>query len=72
MVDRKVRVPIDPANDSNEAYEVVPANLREGWWTATCNGIPVYHFSPNARAKADRYATDPEYRLSLLRRFIHA
>jgi hypothetical protein len=27
-----------------------------------CNGIPVWH----CRAKAERYATDPEYRASLI------
>ena len=65
-------MPIDPNNDPNEAYEIEPASWREGWWTATCNGIPVYHFSPTARGKADRYINDPAYRLSLVTRFIHA
>jgi hypothetical protein len=65
-------MPIDPANDPNEAYDIGPANWRQGWLTATCNGIPVCHFSPSARAEADRYVVDPEYRLSLVSRYIHA
>jgi hypothetical protein len=49
----------------NEAYDVIPTRgWPEGWWTITCNGIPVWH-APT-RAKADRYATDPEYRASLV------
>ena len=52
-------------NSSNEAYEVVPIEgWPEGWWTITCNGIPVWHCP--TRAKAERYATDPEYRASLV------
>lgn len=42
-------MPINPDNDPNEAYELWPAGWREGWLTATCNGIPVHHFSPNAK-----------------------
>ena len=49
----------------NEAYDVAPIEgWPQGWWTITCNGIPVWH-APN-RAKAGRYATDPEYRASLV------
>jgi hypothetical protein len=33
-------------------------------WTVTCNGIPVWHCP--TREKAERYATDPEYRASLV------
>ena len=60
---------IDPENDPNEAYEVVPMKVEPhgppaGWWTVTCNGIPVRHYGPEKKALADRYATDPEYRLS--------
>ena len=65
-------MPTDPNNDPNEAYELQPANWREGWWTVTSNGIPVYHFSPSRKAEAERYVIDPEYRLSLVRRYIHA
>ena len=55
----------------NEAYEVVPMKVEPhgppgDWWTVTCNGIPVRHFGPEHKAKAERYATDPEYRASLI------
>jgi cytochrome c551/c552 len=36
-----------------------------GWWTVTCNGIPVRHFGPDKKDLAQRYATDPAYRASL-------
>ncbi len=59
---------LDPDNDPNEAYEVVPMKEEphgpRGWWTVLCNGIPVHHFGPSHKADADRYATDPEYRRS--------
>jgi hypothetical protein len=29
--------------DANAAYDIVPATFREGWWTVTGNGIPVWH-----------------------------
>lgn len=37
-------MPIDPDNDPNEAYEVVPMKPEPhgppaDWWTLTCNGI---------------------------------
>ncbi len=62
-------MPIIPDNDPNEAYEVghmpgVPHGLPPDWWTVFCNGIAVYHFAPDMRADAERYATDPAYRLS--------
>jgi hypothetical protein len=56
---------LDPTNDPNEAYDVVPANEPPGWWTVTCNEIPVRHFVDPK--KAGTYATDPEYRLSLVK-----
>jgi hypothetical protein len=70
-------VPIDPANDPNEAYDVghmpaQPHGLPADWWTIFCNGVPVYHFAPDNKAGADRYASDPAYRLSLVTRFLHA
>ena len=69
-------MPIDPTNDPNEAYEVVPMKPGPhgpppGWWTATCNGIPVYHFGPAHRSEADRYISDPAYRLSRQRHYAH-
>jgi hypothetical protein len=69
-------MPIIPELDRNEAYDVVPMEPSPHgppptWWTVTCNGIPVYHFSPDRRAAAERYAADPAYRLSLETRFIH-
>jgi hypothetical protein len=32
----------------------------------TCNGIPVHFFSPRRKDDAERYATDPAYRQSLI------
>lgn len=56
--------------DPNEAYEVVPMKEElhgpSGWWTVTCNGIPVRHFGPDKKDAALRYATDAEYRKSLV------
>jgi hypothetical protein len=62
-------MPIVPGCDPNEAYDVVPMaehvhGPRGGWWTVTCNGIPDRHFSPDDRDAAERYATDPDIRLS--------
>ena len=55
-------------NDPNEAYEVVP--IEPGphrpphtWWTVKRNGLPVRHFPGK---EAELYATDPEYRASLI------
>jgi hypothetical protein len=57
---------IDPTNDPNDAYDVIPAKDPPGWWTVACNGIPAWHFvKPQA---AQRYATDPQYRASLVTR----
>ena len=54
-----------PGNDPNAAYDVVPSTRwPKDWWTVTCNGIPVWHCP--SRAKAERYATDPEYRARLI------
>ena len=54
-----------PGNDPSAAYDVVPSERwPKDWWTVTCNGIPVWHCP--TRAKAERYATDPEYRASLV------
>jgi len=44
---------------------VIPSTRwPKDWWTVTCNEIPVWHRS--TRAKAERYAIDPEYRASLI------
>jgi hypothetical protein len=56
-------------DDPNEAYEVVPIEPGahgppKGWWTVKRNGLPVRHFP--GKEKAQRYATDPEYRASLI------
>jgi hypothetical protein len=60
-----------PGCDPNEAYEVVPLvepiwKPRDpvGWWICLCNGIPV-RFAAH-REPLDRYASDPEYRASLI------
>jgi hypothetical protein len=45
--------------------------LPAGWWTVTCNGIPVMHFGPTHLELADRYASDPEYRQSRVIRKVH-
>lgn len=58
-------------DDPNEAYEVVPAKgdgPPSTWWTVLRNGIPVRHFGPDAKLLAERYATDPHYRASLVTR----
>jgi hypothetical protein len=70
------QMPIIPELDRNEAYDLAPMEPRPHgppptWWTVTCNGIPVYHFASDRRAAAERYVTDPSYRLSLETRFIH-
>jgi hypothetical protein len=58
-------------DDPNEAYEVVPIEPGphgppKGWWTVKRNGHPVRHFP--GKEKAQRYATDPAYRASLVTR----
>jgi hypothetical protein len=49
-----------PGNDPNAAYDAIPTR----GWTVTSNGIPVRHFVN--KANAERYATDAEYRASLV------
>ena len=55
-------------DDPNESYEVAiepgPHGPPEGWWTVKPNDLSVRHFP--GREKAERYATDPEYRASLV------
>jgi hypothetical protein len=53
-----------PGNDSNAAYDVVPSQDWLQGWTVTCNGIPVRHYV--SKGNAERYATDAEYRASLI------
>jgi hypothetical protein len=55
-------------DDSNDAYEVVPVEPGphgppHTWWTVKRKGMPVRYFP--GKEKAQRYATDPEYRASL-------
>ncbi len=69
-------MPIIPENDPNEAYDVVPMaddphGPRGGWWTVECNGIAVHHFAPERRDLADRYASDPAYRMSRIVKKLH-
>jgi hypothetical protein len=47
-------VPIEPG----------PHGPPKGWWTVKRNGLPVRHFP--GKENAQRYATDPEYRASLI------
>ena len=58
-----------------DRYEVVPMERGphdpEGWWTVTLNGTPVRHFPAEKRDLAERYATDPEYRASLVVKKLH-
>jgi hypothetical protein len=51
---RSLLVPIEPG----------PHGPPKGWWTVKRNGIPVRHFP--GKEKAQRYATDPEYRARLV------
>ena len=59
----------NPYNDPNEIYAVIPTPAELGgptdWWTVTAHGVPVWHFPPNARDLAMRFATDPAYRQQL-------
>lgn len=60
-------VPIIPGLDPNEAYDVIPMpehlrGPRGGWWSL---------FAPERRDIAERYATDPEYRLSPISKKLH-
>jgi hypothetical protein len=55
-----VRFDAPMLDSSNETYDVVPSTRwPQDWWTVTRRHCPT-------RAKADRYATDPEYRASLV------
>jgi hypothetical protein len=68
-------MPIIPENDPNEACEIGHRPAREHdlpaeWWTVFCNAIPVHHFAPGCRDKAERYATDPADRLGLVTSFV--
>ena len=61
----------DPKNDPNEAYAVIPmpARLRgppTDRWAVTHNGIPVWFFPSNRRGLAERFATDPAFRLEFV------
>jgi hypothetical protein len=53
--------------DPNALYDVVPMKKPpfgpRDWWTVTSNGIPHRHFAD--RDKAERYATDPEWRAEI-------
>jgi hypothetical protein len=59
-----------PGCDPNEAYDVVPLEpIRKdrdphGWWARLCNGIVVRIAAE--RSPLDRYASDAEYRASLV------
>src|ERR1700722_7342026 len=46
-------------------------DLPPDWWTVFCNGIPVRHCAPGRLDLAERYATDPDYRLSLVATKLH-
>ena len=37
-----------------------------GWWTVTAHGVPIRHFGD--KGMAERYASDPEYRASVVSR----
>ena len=50
----------------DEAYEVVPASYPAGWWTVTAHDVPIRHFGD--KGMAERYASDPEYRASVVSR----
>jgi hypothetical protein len=52
-----------PGDDPNAADDVPTQDWLQGW-TVTCNGIPVRHFVN--KTNAERYATDPEFRASLI------
>jgi hypothetical protein len=55
-----------PDNNANETSEVVPASYPAGWWTVTAHDMPIRHFGD--KGKAERYASDPEYRASVVSR----
>jgi hypothetical protein len=67
-------MPIIPGPFPNEAYELAlsPESFcMAGWYTVTCNSIPVHHFAPPNAWDTQRYCCDPEYRLSLITAFLH-
>ena len=43
---------LDPVNDPNEIYAVIPRPAELGgptdWWAVTAHGVPVWHFPLNA------------------------
>lgn len=60
-----------PPDDPNEAYDLkpVPAEQRgppTDWWMVTRNGVPVRFFTPEAKDRAERYCSDPEFRKALM------
>jgi len=63
----------NPDNNPNEAYTVIPmpaelcrtSDYWTGWWTVTHNGEPVWHYPPDKRDLAERFATDPAFRQQL-------
>jgi hypothetical protein len=59
-------------NDPNEAYAIIPKPIGPGqsdflsdWLTVTRYGVPVRHYSPEHRAAAEKYCTDPDYRAQI-------
>ena len=60
-----------PVSDPKEAYAVIPmpAKLRgppTDWWAVTHNGVPVWFFPSKHRELAERFATDPAFRLEFV------
>ena len=69
MVEEERRRRTRADNDPNEAYEVVriepgPHGPPKGWWTVKRKSIPVRYFP--GKENAQRFASDPEYRASLV------
>jgi len=59
-----------PDLDPNEAYEIVPTDPHPrgppaDWLIVTRNGIPERHYSPSARAAAERFISDPAHRAKI-------
>ena len=57
-------MPIIPGRDPNEAYDIGHMPARE-------HDLPPDHCAPDRHDLAERYASDPDYRLSLVTKFIH-